>query len=294
MTKWQNDKFHAIPIFRGILLERWLKHSLVCYQGKVVRVHLCDTCESASLIHDMNMINDKDCHTENTERYLTTDWADFLDHEFHEFHELGEPWRLLGNHPDGAFAKKAKNSFNSYNSWSKIINPLIGSICGFITCECILFKTDTGVYEWAEICEWFILLPKFELSEIFFLHFYWRRCIPCVTFASFLLFNFLNHFSTWHFIFVKQKCASVSKKRNRKWMSSAGWRSLRASVANKRTQVFLTNERKSCPSTSCNLWNSERFGDNVCTFARISFFLGIIWSPAFYTVSLQHQNWKRN
>ena len=30
-----------------------------------------------------------------------------------EFHELGEPWRLLGNHPDGAFAKKAINSFNS-------------------------------------------------------------------------------------------------------------------------------------------------------------------------------------
>ena len=36
----------------------------------------------------------------------------------HEFHELGEPWRLLGNHPDGAFAKKAKNS-HSYNSWSR-------------------------------------------------------------------------------------------------------------------------------------------------------------------------------
>ena len=39
-----------------------------------------------------------------------------FDHEFHEFHELGEPWRLLGNHPDGAFAKKAKNSLNSSNS----------------------------------------------------------------------------------------------------------------------------------------------------------------------------------
>ena len=44
-----------------------------------------------------------------------------LNHELHEFHELGEPWRLLGNHPDGAFAKKAKNSFNSCNSWSKKI-----------------------------------------------------------------------------------------------------------------------------------------------------------------------------
>ena len=43
----------------------------------------------------------------------------FYNHEFHEFHELGEPWRLLGNHPDGAFAKKAKNSYNSYNSWSR-------------------------------------------------------------------------------------------------------------------------------------------------------------------------------
>ena len=42
----------------------------------------------------------------------------FFDHEFDEFHELGEPWRLLGNHPDGAFAKKAKNS-HSYNSWSR-------------------------------------------------------------------------------------------------------------------------------------------------------------------------------
>ena len=36
-----------------------------------------------------------------------------FNHELHEFHELGEPWRLLGNHPDGAFAKNAKNSFNS-------------------------------------------------------------------------------------------------------------------------------------------------------------------------------------
>ena len=45
----------------------------------------------------------------------------FYNHELHEFHELGEPWRLLGNHLDGAFAKKAKNSCNSCNSWSK--NP---------------------------------------------------------------------------------------------------------------------------------------------------------------------------
>ena len=44
----------------------------------------------------------------------------FYNHELHEFHELGEPWRLLGNHLDGAFAKKAKNSCNSCNSWSKI------------------------------------------------------------------------------------------------------------------------------------------------------------------------------
>ena len=56
-----------------------------------------------------------------------------FNYELHKFYELGEPWRLLGNHPDGAFAKKAKNSFNwlrraegSYNwlrrakgSWSR-------------------------------------------------------------------------------------------------------------------------------------------------------------------------------
>ena len=35
------------------------------------------------------------------------------DHELNELNELGEPWRLLGNHPDWAFAKKAKNSSNS-------------------------------------------------------------------------------------------------------------------------------------------------------------------------------------
>ena len=39
--------------------------------------------------------------------------------QFHKFYELGEPWRLLGNHPDGAFAKKAKNSFNRLNPWLK-------------------------------------------------------------------------------------------------------------------------------------------------------------------------------
>ncbi len=44
---------------------------------------------------------------------------DFFNNELHELDELGEPWRLLGNHPDGAFAKKANNSFNSSNSWSK-------------------------------------------------------------------------------------------------------------------------------------------------------------------------------
>ncbi len=38
-----------------------------------------------------------------------------FNHELHELDELGEPWRLLGNHPDGAFAKKANNSFNSSN-----------------------------------------------------------------------------------------------------------------------------------------------------------------------------------
>ena len=45
----------------------------------------------------------------------------FFNHGFHRFNgyfwttncELGEPWRLLGNHPDWAFAKKAKNSSNS-------------------------------------------------------------------------------------------------------------------------------------------------------------------------------------
>ncbi len=34
----------------------------------------------------------------------------FYNYELHKFYELGEPWRLMGNHPDGAFAKKANNS----------------------------------------------------------------------------------------------------------------------------------------------------------------------------------------
>ena len=46
----------------------------------------------------------------------------FFDHEFDEFHELGEPWRLLGNHPDGAFAKKAKNKIKKFRSHP--LNPL--------------------------------------------------------------------------------------------------------------------------------------------------------------------------
>ena len=36
-----------------------------------------------------------------------------FDYQFDELDELGEPWRLLGNHPDGAFAKKVNNSHSS-------------------------------------------------------------------------------------------------------------------------------------------------------------------------------------
>ena len=54
-----------------------------------------------------------------------------------------------------------------------------------------------------------------------------------------------------------------------------------ASVPHKRMQVLPTNERKSCPQTSCNLWNSTRFGDYFCTFARFSDFLGIICEQLF-------------
>ena len=31
-------------------------------------------------------------------------------YELYKFYELREPWRLLRNHPDGAFAKKVINS----------------------------------------------------------------------------------------------------------------------------------------------------------------------------------------
>ena len=41
-----------------------------------------------------------------------------------------------------------------------------------------------------------------------------------------------------------------------------------------RMQVFLTNERKSCPQTSCIHCNSAKFCDKLCTIARISSLLG--------------------
>ncbi len=47
------------------------------------------------------------------------------------------------NHPDGLSPRKRKSE-------SVIIGvnkSVKSAICGFITCECILFKTDTGVYE---------------------------------------------------------------------------------------------------------------------------------------------------
>ena len=44
------------------------------------------------------------------------------------------------NHPDGLSPRKRKSE-------SVIIGINKSAICGFITCECILFKTDTGVYE---------------------------------------------------------------------------------------------------------------------------------------------------
>ena len=49
------------------------------------------------------------------------------------------------------------SGLSGLNRFSLMGKPLLGlilitrirasQICGFITCECILFKTDTGVYE---------------------------------------------------------------------------------------------------------------------------------------------------